>query len=268
METHTSNSGVELPERRAHHEPIIRVWDRLVRLNHWLLVLTFAIIYLYYRKFPTHAYAGYLVIILVIWRILWGFVGSRAARFSSFAFSPKAVLEYARDAMQGHASYHVSHNPMGSWMVFILLGMLLLNSIVGLILYSSGQQLGPFGASVPYAWEDCLIQVHKILGHLTAACVVGHLFGVLWAARLHRENYVVAMLTGHKRVSRHAVAADIEGYEKSPDNIVPQRLRGLEAWLNQYHPLYGSLILLLLLLAVAYGVASWLITLNKYLPAY
>ena len=259
---------MELPERRARPEAIIRVWDRLVRLNHWILVLSFAIIYIYYRKFPTHAYAGYLVIVLVIWRFVWGFVGSKAARFSSFAFGPKAVLAYARDAMKGHASYYVSHNPMGSLMVYILLGMMLLNGIVGVMLYSSGQQLGPLGASVPYAWEDCLIETHKILGHITAACVAGHLLGVLWAARLHRENYVVAMITGHKRVSRHAVEADIAGYEKSPDNIVPRRLRRLEAWLNKHHPFYGSLVVVALVVLTAYVAASWLITLNKHLYAY
>ena len=259
---------IELPERRKHLETIIRVWDRLVRLNHWTLVLSFAIIYIFYRKFPTHAYAGYLVIFLVLWRLVWGFVGSRAARFSSFLFGPKALFEYTKNAFQGHASYHVSHNPMGSWMVFMLLGLMLLNGVLGLMLYSAGQQLGPLGASVPTEWEDMLTITHKILGHVTAACVGGHIFGVLWAARLHRENYVVAMVTGYKRVSRHAAQADIEGYEKYTEKVVPQRLRRIEQWLNRNHPFYGSLTVVSLVLVVAYSLASWLVTLNKYLPAY
>ena len=258
----------ELWEHRKTPEPIIRVWDILVRLNHWVLVLSFAIIYIFYRKFPTHAYAGYLVILLVLWRFVWGFVGSRAARFSSFLFGPRALLEYAKNALQGHASYHVSHNPMGAWMVFTLLGLMLLNGVIGLLLYSAGQQLGPFGASVPNDWEGVLIPTHQILGHITAACVAGHIVGVLWAARLHRENYVVAMVTGYKRVSRHAAAADVEGYAKYSEKIIPGRLRRLEQWLNRNHPLYGSLTVVSLVLVVAYSLASWLVSFNKYLPAY
>ena len=260
--------GLELQERRRQREPIIRVWDRLVRLGHWTLVFCFAVIYLYYRKFPTHAYAGYLVIVLVLARLVWGFVGSRAARFSSFIYSPRETLAYALSMFRGGAHYYVSHNPMGALMVHALLSLMLLNGIVGLMVYSAGQQLGPLGNLVPVAWEDSLILAHKLLGHVAAACVFMHLAGVLFAARLHRENYVVAMFTGYKRVPRKTDDALIQGYPQYSENMIPPALRPLERWINHRYPFVSSALIVMLVIGVMVLLAQAVVKLNKYIPAY
>ncbi len=263
-----STGALELQERRKQREPIIRVWDLLVRTGHWSLVFAFAVNYLFYRKFPTHAYAGYFLILLVTMRLLWGFIGGRAARFENFVFTPRETIRYFISALRGHAGYYVSHNPMGAWMVFALLTLLLINGITGLMLYSAGQQLGPLGATVPADWEDMLIKVHQIMGHVTAACVGMHILGVLWAARAHRENYVLAMFTGYKRVPRKADLALIQGYPRYAELNIPPRLRAAERCLNYLHPFGGSLLIVILTILIVLGLADATVLLNKYLPAY
>lgn len=258
----------EIEERRKTREPIIKVWDWAVRISHWLLVLFFAIIYLRYRKFPIHAYAGYLMILLVSFRILWGVVGSKAAKFSSFWFTPAQVLQYTREAFSGHAGYYASHNPMGSWMVYALLGMMLANGILGLMLYSAGQQLGPLGAMVPEDWEDLLKGLHMVLGHITAAFVAMHIAGVLWAARQHRENYVLAMITGHKRVPRKVKQDEIAEYQVFGDEKIAKPLRPLERWFNYRHPFVGSLLLVVAVTLVVLELTEALVNINKHLMAY
>lgn len=258
---------IENRERRRQREPIVRVWDRLVRVGHWLLAFAFIVLYARYRKFPLHAYAGYLVLAVVLVRIVWGFVGSAPARFTAFLYGPAQVVEYARRALTDQAPYYASHNPMGAAMVFTLLGLLLVNGTLGLMLYSSGQQLGPLGALVPPAWEDGLIAVHTMVGHGIAVLAVVHVCGTVWAARLHRENYILAMFSGRKRVPRTAAEAATFA-PLPPGAAVPSRWSGLERWFNHTHPVLGSLVLIAVILAACYAVIPVLTELNRNLPAY
>lgn len=257
---------LEHPERRKGREAIIKVWDWLVRIGHWLMVIFFAIIYLRYRKFPLHAYAGYLMLLIVVVRIAWGVFGTKAALFRSFLFSPREMFQYARDAARGHASYYVSHNPMGSWMVYFLLGFMLVNGTLGLMLYSSGQELGPLGDSVPYEWEDTLLVLHKTLGHGAAALIMLHIAGVIWAAQAHRENYVLAMLTGYKRVPRTVERLQTDGYATAPENVIPEKLRPMERWLSYQRPFVGSLLLILAITLIVQELIFAAEAINAYLP--
>lgn len=259
---------LENEERRKRRDPEIMVWDFVVRSAHWLLALTFATLYLEYKKFPLHPYAGYLLLGIVVFRIIWGFIGAGAARFSSFRFSPKQMLRYLKSALQGHAEYHFSHNPMGAAMVYALLGGLLANSILGLLTYSATQQLGPFGNMVPEEWEDYLVATHTILGHLTAVLVILHLAGVLWASRLHRENYALSMLTGIRRIPRAVTIPDgaLRAIRRTIGNNLNTRIK---TWLNYRHPFLGSLIIMAVLIAgIALPIIHLLVRLNKFLPAY
>lgn len=255
---------LEKEERRQQREPVARVWDRVVRAGHWLLVLAFAVVYLRYRKFPLHTYAGYLILLILAVRIVWGFVGSAPARFSAFLYGPRTILEYARQAVAGHAPYYASHNPMGAAMVFTLLTLLAVCGVLGLMLYSAGQQLGPFGRLVPPAWEDSLIAVHVVLGHAAAGAVAIHIAGTMWAAWLHRENYVLAMFSGRKRVPRHAGA----GTPLPAAAAVSLRWQALERWFNHRYPFIGSVMLAAVVLAVTYPLILALTELNRHLYAY
>ena len=105
----------------------IKVWDLLVRLFHWTLVLAFFTAYLTGEEdTPVHFYAGYVITGLILFRLLWGFVsggfaGARFARFRSFLFSPAETLAYVRDSKLGKAKHYLGHNPIGALMVFALL---------------------------------------------------------------------------------------------------------------------------------------------------
>lgn len=246
----------------------MRVWDRVVRLGHWLLALAFATLYLEYRRFPLHPYAGYVVLAVVLVRIAWGFLGAGAARFSTFWFHPREMVRYLKSAWSGHAEYHFSHNPLGAAMVYALLALLVTNAVLGLLAYSASQQLGPFGARVPDAWEDRLVAIHTWLGHATAVLVTGHLAGVLWAARLHRENYVLAMITGIRRIPRavEIPAGVLRPIPRQEGNTLRQRVY---AWLNYRRPVLGSVLLMLVIAGAAMlPLIEALVRLNRLLPAY
>jgi cytochrome b len=255
-------------EKRQNREPVVKVWDVLVRIGHWLMVIFFCIIYLRYRKFPIHAYAGYLMLAIVVVRIGWGLGGSACARFRAFWFSPREVIGYAKAAVRGHPSYYVSHNPLGALMVYFLLTMMLVNGTLGLMLYSSGQELGPLGAMVSPDWEDPLKYAHKVLGHLTAAFVAVHIFGVLWAARQHRENYVLAMLTGLKRIPRNAGPEEMARLGIASGAKVSPLLSRIEEWLNRRYPVLGTIVLMVPLILIFLEITEAATNLNKYLFSY
>lgn len=252
---------LELPEQRRRPEAQIRVWDIGVRLAHWLLVLAFAALYLWSRKVPLHYYAGYVMALVLLWRVAWGFFGRSAALFRNFLFGPRAIWAYMQQIRAGRAGYYASHNPLGSLMAFTLLTLLLANCALGLLLASAGQQLGPLADLVPADWEEALEAWHRGLAHLTAGCVVLHIAGVFWATRLHRENYVLAMLDGIKRVPRHArnVGEDMAAITRTSGP--------LRAWLLG-NPLPGSLLLSLCLLGLVWGCIETLVVLTRDLPAY
>ncbi|MBI2276367.1 MAG: cytochrome b/b6 domain-containing protein [Dechloromonas sp.] len=245
----------ENSERRKRRDPEILVWDRVVRVLHWTLALAFATLYLAPREFPLHAYAGYLVLAALLSRIAWGFTSRGAARFSSFRFTPRQTVSYLKNALKGEAEYYFSHNPMSALMVHALLATLLVNTLLGLLAHGAAPQAG-------------VVAAHAWLSHLSAGLVVVHLCGVLWVSRLHRENYVLAMLTGIRRIPR-AVAVP-------PGAVHPERRRKtgtagerLMSWLTYRHPFVGSLLLMTLIVALlTLPLIEALTRLNSILPTH
>jgi len=177
----------------------IKVWDVLVRVFHWSLVISFTTGYLITKKFPLHAYAGYTIFALVLTRIVWGFIGTRYARFSAFTYSIEETVQYTRSALHmGKAREYLSHNPMGAIMVYLLLVMLLGNTLLGTMLYGAQQMDGPLADIVPVMWDENLEAAHKFMAKALLTTASFHLAGVLWATWWHRQNYILAMFTGYK----------------------------------------------------------------------
>jgi cytochrome b len=208
----------------------IRVWDPFVRLFHWSLVISFFTAYLSgEEESMVHIYAGYAVIILISGRIVWGFIGSRYARFMEFAYSPASALEYLKQLAIGRPRHYIGHNPAAAWMIFALLFSLIMTSVSGLKVYGI-EGHGPL-ASTPAeltvlatdfspirtaradddheyeehddeeheneeeeAWEE----VHEFFANLTLLLVLIHIAGVIVASKVHKENLVKAMITGTK----------------------------------------------------------------------
>ena len=181
----------------------VPVWDPLVRLFHWTLVLAFFVAYFTEDELlDLHVWAGYLTLGLVAFRIVWGFVGPRHARFADFVTSPREALAYALAALRGTAPRHLGHNPAGGLMILVLLAGVVLIGLSGLAVYALEEHAGPLAgalAGLPEAYEDFFEELHEVLANAVLFLVGIHVLGVVWESRLHKENLVRAMITGRKR---------------------------------------------------------------------
>ena len=183
-------------------ENSIKVWDPIVRIGHWTLVIAFFTAYFTEDDFLTlHVWAGYIIGAVVCFRLIWGFVGSRHARFSDFVRSPAAAIRDVVGLVRNQSKRYVGHNPAGGIMILLLLICLLGTVFSGVVLYGMEEGAGPLAAWVSaYAdSEDSWEEIHEVLSNLTLLLVVMHIAGVLLSGRVHNENLVKAMLTGRKK---------------------------------------------------------------------
>ena len=186
----------------------IPVWDRFVRLFHWLLVAAFFTAYLVEDDWlGVHAWAGYLVFSLVVLRLAWGVVGTEHARFGDFVRRPREVLGYLKSTIVGRPRRYLGHNPAGGAMVIALMGSLLFTTILGMLLLGSepGNALYGLVSGLGLAGEpgeEVLEETHEFFANFTLALVGLHVAGVLFSSLAHRENLVRAMVTGRKRPNR------------------------------------------------------------------
>ena len=178
------------------------VWDLPTRIFHWLLAAAFLVEWLTQddaRYLDFHVFCGYLIGGLIAFRVIWGFVGTRWARFSSFAFGPFAALRYLRDLMRRRQAHFVGHNPAGSWAIFILLTLGALSVLTGVAALGGEKQQGPLQGLLTFAQGDALREVHEVLAWAMLAVVAMHILGVVVSSLSDRENLPVAMIRGRKR---------------------------------------------------------------------
>ena len=184
----------------------IKVWDPVVRVFHWTLVLAFVVAYFTEEDLlGIHVAAGYTVLGLVLFRIFWGFIGSRYARFSSFLVRPAVLIGYVRDLILLRPQRYLGHNPAGGAMIMLLLLALLATTVSGLAVYAADEHAGPFAlwlSGIGEVWEERLEEWHEFAANLTVLLVAVHLLGVLIESLLHKENLVSAMFTGYKKDER------------------------------------------------------------------
>jgi cytochrome b len=166
----------------------ILVWDVPTRVFHWALTISFAGAFLTSdseRQRDLHILFGVAMLALIAFRLVWGIAGTRYARFTSFAFGPRAVLRYLREVATLRGARYLGHTPAGSWAIWL---MLALGGLVGLSGYAA-QGGGP----------EWLEEAHGALAWTLLAVVGVHVAGVAVSSVLHRENLVAAMITGRKR---------------------------------------------------------------------
>jgi len=217
-------------------EETIKVWDPVIRLSHWALLLAFIIAYITGEdENITHAYAGYVILVLITIRILWGFIGTTHARFSNFMYSPGTTLEYLKSLLTYHPKRYLGHNPAGGMMVIILLAALLVASFTGLKAYGV-EGHGPLAAdstsinliSSAHASEDHYgfnedhedeedeyehdksdenekdefwEEIHEASVDVLLLLIIVHVLGVIVSSYLHNENLITSMITGKKQSS-------------------------------------------------------------------
>lgn len=188
----------------------VRVWDPLLRIFHWTLVVAFATAWLTADEMQSvHEFAGYAVASLIGFRLIWGLVGSRYARFSQFVRGPAATLSYVGDIAKGRERRFLGHNPAGAAMVVALLVTLSGTALTGWLMEEPGraetaarqlQFVAPaFADDDDDEAESPLKEVHETLANAMLLLIALHLGGVALASYRHRENLVRAMVTGRKR---------------------------------------------------------------------
>ncbi len=211
----------------------VNVWDPIVRIGHWTLVIAFFTAYFTEDDFLTqHVWAGYIVGAVVLLRIVWGFIGSKHARFSDFIYSPMAVFGYLKGLFNRKPQHYVGHNPAGGAMVIALLLSLGATVFTGLSLYAVEENAGPLagfvaindkvipasiissayahedegeskhGATVNKEAEEFWEELHEFFANFTLLLVVLHIGGVLLSSYIDKEKLVKAMITGHKEIPK------------------------------------------------------------------
>lgn len=205
----------------------IYVWDPLVRIFHWSLVLTFILCYLTGDEEDLiHAWSGYVILGLVAFRVIWGLIGSKHARFTDFIYSPGKTISYMKSLFVGSAKNYTGHNPAGGWMVIALLISLLLASLSGLKAYGI-EGYGPLASSsaeteqnpiimVDYKFEkvsdddddndhdekegeEFWEEIHEFLANFTVLLIALHITGVIISSIKENQNLIKAMFTGYKK---------------------------------------------------------------------
>jgi cytochrome b len=171
----------------------ILVWDAPVRVFHWLMVLTFA------GAFATadsehwrvaHVTFGYTMVGLVTFRVLWGLIGTRHARFSSFVRGPRAVGAYLASLARGRPEHHAGHNPAGAVVILLLLALTCVTVLSGWAAYH-------------YVNGEWIEELHEGAANTMLVLVAIHVAGVLVSSWLHRENLLRAMVSGRKSGTPH-----------------------------------------------------------------
>jgi cytochrome b len=226
----------------------VLVWDLPTRILHWLLAASFtgafAIAVLVRHRsplFPVHMLLGAVAGLVVVLRLVWGFVGSRYARFRSFAFGPRDVLRYLRSLVTRRGEEHVGHNPANAWAAYAMLASTLGAAVTGALM-GSGSRI--------------VRQIHPIFAYATVVLIAVHLLGIALHTLRRRENIALGMLDGRKQAAPPQAIASaqpfaalamivvvglsagalVEGYDPSTKSVTLPllgqviRLPGARAW--------------------------------------
>jgi cytochrome b len=175
----------------------LRVWDPFVRLFHWSLVLGMAAAWISSTsRDDTHQWIGLAIGALLLARILWGFVGTRYARFSQFIRSPRTSIAYLVSIIKGSERRYLGHNPAGALMILALMLSIIATVATGWLMTTD-----------TYYGDDTMQELHSLCADGVIGLAILHVFGVVLASRHHHENLVKAMVTGEKR---EAAPGDID----------------------------------------------------------
>lgn len=188
----------------------VPVWDLPTRLFHWTLVALMIVQWLTAESdgaMKFHVWGGYAVLTLVLFRLMWGFVGSDTARFSHFVRGPGTALGYVKALLRGETPLYVGHNPMGGWSILALLTLLLIQAGTGLFANDDITFDGPLSSWVSKSMSNWLTTVHKVNFNLLLVVIAVHVSAVLFYLLVKRENLIHPMLSGRKHLSPELVGS-------------------------------------------------------------
>jgi cytochrome b len=189
----------------------VAVWDLPTRLFHWLLVAAVVVSYATGGEdgvwFAVHTSSGYVIAMLLLFRVVWGFVGSVRSRFSDFVLGRRRVIEYAKRLTTLAPPRYVGHNPLGGWMIVLMLLVLASSVVTGLFSSQEGNAHGLLFPLIAGYDRHGLGEIHELLGNVVVLLACVHIAGVFVDWFLTGDNLVRAMINGKKTVD-DAVAAE------------------------------------------------------------
>ncbi|MBK7543888.1 MAG: cytochrome b/b6 domain-containing protein [Candidatus Competibacteraceae bacterium] len=195
----------------------VKVWDLPTRIFHWTLVVLMIAQWLTAENSDTmtyHIWGGYTILVLVLFRLIWGFVGSDTVRFGDFVRGPGAAIEYVKALLRGETPLYLGHNPMGGWSILAMLALLLVQAGTGLFANDDITIEGPLYGWVSKSTSDWLTTVHKFNFNLLLAVIAVHISAVLFYLFVKRENLVHPMLSGLKHLPPDSI-------ERTPRMVSP-----------------------------------------------
>jgi len=182
---------------------MMRVWDAPTRLFHWLVVILVATSYISVQKewIQVHYFAGYTMLTLLLFRLVWGFVGSETSRFRKFLRSPVAALHHLGTFFgKREPDREIGHNAAGGWMVLVLLLALAVQATTGLFAGNDIDGGGPLNHVLSEGWQQLDTKIHHVNFNVILALISLHVLAVLAYAAIKRHDLVRPMVTGKKRL--------------------------------------------------------------------
>lgn len=183
----------------------VAVWDLATRLFHWLTAALVLAAYIFWRCnwMDWHAWSGDAVLVLVLFRVVWGVVGSETARFAGFLATPRVALRHLAGLFRREPDQQVGHNAAGGWMVVLLLVLLLAEALTGIVVNNDVADVGPLTDIMPVAVANLIDDLHALLWRALLAAVLLHVAAIALYAVAKGHDLVRPMMTGRKRLSRH-----------------------------------------------------------------
>jgi cytochrome b len=180
----------------------VLVWDAPTRLFHWLAACLVAAAYGTWRLnwMDWHAWIGNALLALLLFRLLWGILGSETARFSAFLARPRQVAHHLARTLRREPDRQIGHNPAGGWMVMLLLALMLGETLTGIYVNNDVADEGPLTELVPAPIANLITDLHRILWQALVAAVALHLTAIVVYAVAKRQNLVLPMISGRKRL--------------------------------------------------------------------
>jgi cytochrome b len=180
---------------------VIRIWDLPTRMFHWLFAIACIVAWFTgddARYTDLHTFTGYTALALLGFRLLWGMVGGRYARFTQFVRGPAAVVAHLRELVHPPRQHHLGHNPAGGWAVVVLLTLVGLLGLSGIAVLGGEEGFGPLAGWLSIGQGVAIHAWHEALAWVLLGMVALHLGGVALESLLQRENLPRAMITGNK----------------------------------------------------------------------
>lgn len=181
---------------------LIRVWDIPTRIFHWLfvglIIFSFITGKIGVTAMRYHEWSGFAILVLIGFRLVWGFIGGKQSRFSTFVSGPSTVIRYASSMLKKESKQYIGHNPLGGWSIFAMLTSVLIQAGTGLFANDDILTEGPLYNLVSKETSDWLTSIHHLNQKILLVLVVVHIGAVIFYLIVKRDNLIKPMITGNK----------------------------------------------------------------------